>query len=343
MRIWTLSWLLALLVAAPARAAPDHVGVAQAPSGDAIELSRLRPLALQGEANAQYRVGVLYLGRQELIEAARFFKMAANQGHPEAQYRLAALTCSGLGVPRNIDECIRLFRLAADAGVAQAQVILATRYFRGDGVPKDHAEAARLARLAAAKGDSMGQYLLGVYSEVGAGVPKDKDEALRLYKLSADQGNDLAQKSLQRLSGQAVPPEKPTTSATTIAVALDRRDGVLAVPAIINQDFKVRFVVDGGASDVVVSETIVTFLRKGGTISDADFTGDQPYQLANGSILKSRTFVLRTLAVGNLVLENVQATVGPHGAMILGQSFLQRFSSWSIDIDRQLLLLREKQ
>jgi hypothetical protein len=28
---------------------------------------------------------------------------------------------------------------------------------------------------------------------------------------------------------------------------------------------------------------------------------------------------------------------------LLGQSFLQRFSSWSIDNERQVLLLREKQ
>jgi len=45
----------------------------------------------------------------------------------------------------------------------------------------------------------------------------------------------------------------------------------------------------------------------------------------------------------NRVLENVRASVAPSSAApLLGQTFLQRFSSWSIDNERQVLLLREK-
>jgi TPR repeat protein len=184
-------------------------------------------------------------------------------------------------------------------------VNLAARYLMGDGTPANHGEAVRLARLAAAKGDSMGQFLLGLCSELGAGVPKNKDEALRLYKLSADKGNASAQKALQRLSGQAPPAQQQTTSVSTMAVALSRQGGVLTV--------------------------------------HSDFTGNQVYKLADGSIMKSKTFVVRSFAVNNRVLENIQATVAPAGAPpLLGQSFLQRFSSWSIDNERQLLLLREK-
>lgn len=319
---------------------------AQAPPArdNSAEMARLRPLANQGDANAQYRVGVLYAERKDLIEAARYYKMAADQGHAEARSRLASLTCNGLGVPKNMDECVRLYRLAADAGVTQAQVSLGARYLMGDGIPPNHDEAARLAKLAAAKGDAVGELLLGMCTELGAGVPKDKDEALRLYKLSADKGNASAQKALQRLSGDGPPPQKQAASVRTIAVALDRRAGVLTVPTVLNQAFRTHFVVDSGASTVVISESIVESMRKSGKLSDAEFTGNQAYKLADGSIMKSKTFVLRTLAVGNRVLENVPATVAPAGApSLLGQSFLSRFSSWSIDNDRQLLLLREKQ
>ena len=104
---------------------------------------------------------------------------------------------------------------------------------------------------------------------------------MRLYKLSADKGSDSVQQSLLRLSGQATPPQKRADSVRTIAVTLERRNGVLTVPAILNQAwFGVHFVVDSDASDVVVSETIVVFLLKSGTLSDADFTGSQDYKLA---------------------------------------------------------------
>ena len=116
------------------------------------------------------------------------------------------------------------------------------------------------------------------------------------------------------------------------------------VPVVLNETVTAHFVVDSGASDVVIPENLVLALRKAGKLTDADFTGHQVYKLADGSVVKSKTFVLRSFAVNNRVVENVRATVAPSQATpLLGQSFLQRFSSWSIDNERQVLLLREKQ
>lgn len=345
MQIFKLLVVLAVLLAGvPARAAPDPIDVAQAPPRDnSAELARLKPLADKGDAGAQYRVGVLYAESRDAFAAARYYKLAADQGQHEAQFRLASLNCNGLGVPKNLGECIRLYRLAADGGVTQAQVNLAARYLMADGTPADYGEAVRLAKLAAGKGDGMGQFLLGMCHELGAGVPKNRDEALRLYNVAASQGNVSAQKALQRLSGQAAT-APPTRSVSTFAVALRRQAGVLMVPALLNETVTVNFVVDSGASDVTIPENVVEALRKAGKLTDADFTGNQAYKLADGSIVRSRTFVLRSFAVNNRVLENVRATVAPNkGMALLGQSFLQRFSSWSIDNERQLLLLREKQ
>jgi hypothetical protein len=67
-------------------------------------------------------------------------------------------------------------------------------------------------------------------------------------------------------------------------------------------------------------------------------------KIADGSVVKSRTFVLRTFSVSNRVLDNVRASVAPANATpLLGQTFLQRFASWSIDNERQVLLLKEKE
>ena len=325
-----------LLVAMPVGAI-DH----------AAEIERLRPDAVAGDAAAQYRIGILYADGKELAESARYFRLAADQGHHEAQSRLAMQVCNGLGVPKNAEDCIRLYKLAAEGGVTQAQVNLAARYLSGDGTPTNHAEAARLARIAADKSDPTGQLLLGICYETGAGVSKNRGEAVRLYRLAAAKGNTAAQKGLERLGEQPTAPAAPqasTAAITTLTVTLRRQSGVLMVPAILNDSASANFVVDSGAADVVIPETVLQDLRKAGKFSDADFTGTQMVKIADGSIVKARTFTLRSLSVSNRVLTNIHASVAPAKATpLLGQSFLQRFASWSIDNERQVLLLKEKE
>jgi clan AA aspartic protease (TIGR02281 family) len=314
------------------------------------EIERLRPVAEKGEAAAQYQLGLLYAEGKDLAEAARYYRLAAEQDHREAQARLAWLNCSGQGVPKNAQECIRLYRLAADAGVALAQANLAGLYLTGDGVPINHGEAARLAKLAADKGDGTGQLMLAICHETGAGVGRDRSEALRLYRLSAAQGNAAAQRSLARLGGGQVTPaaaaavQPATVASNALTVTLRRHGGVLLVPAVLNDSVSANFIVDSGASDVVIPEGVLQEMRKAGRFSDADFTGTQMVKIADGSVVKARTFVLRSFSVGNRTLTNIHASVAPAKATpLLGQSFLQRFASWSIDNERQVLLLREKE
>ena len=54
------------------------------------------------------------------------------------------------------------------------------------------------------------------------------------------------------------------------------------------------------------------------------------------------TVMLRELRVGDYRLQNVKAAVGPvEGSLLLGQSFLARFKSWTLDNDRHVLVLVE--
>jgi TPR repeat protein len=88
-------------------------------------------------------------------------------------------------------EAARLYKLAADQGDALAQVNLAVFYEIGSGgLQKDDREAARLYRLAADQGNALAQVSLAVFYETGRGsLPKNDREAARLYKLAADRGN----------------------------------------------------------------------------------------------------------------------------------------------------------
>ena len=62
--------------------------------------------------------------------------------------------------------------------------------------------------------------------------------------------------------------------------------------------------------------------------------------MANGQTVPSQQFVIRSLKVGDRTLENVAGSVAPvEGALLLGQSFLHRFKSWSIDNQKEALVL----
>jgi predicted aspartyl protease len=332
--------LVVLLAAMPAVAADR-----------AAEIERLKPVAEKGEATAQYQLGLLYAEDKDLPEAAHYYKLAAEQDHHDAQARLALLTCNGTGVPKNAEECVRLLKLAAEAGVTLAEVNLATRYLTGDGVSTNHHEAVRLAGRAADKGDPTGQFLLAICYETGVGIGQSRNEAVRLYRLSAAKGNAGAQKGLARL-GEAPEPsssasavrQQSSAAISTRTVTLRRHGGVLMVPALLNDSVSADFVVDSGASDIVLPETVLDGLRKAGKLSDADFPGAQMVKIANVSIVKARTFTLRSLSIGNRMVTNLHASAAPATATpLLGQSFLQRFASWSIDNERQVLVLKEKE
>ena len=100
------------------------------------------------------------------------------------------------------------------------------------------------------------------------------------------------------------------------------------------------FVVDSGAADVSIPEDVVITLIRAKTIRDTDFVGQQTYVLADGSKVKSHIFRIRSLKVGDRVIENVTGSVTTRkGSLLLGQSFLGRFKSWSIDNTKHALVL----
>jgi clan AA aspartic protease (TIGR02281 family) len=129
----------------------------------------------------------------------------------------------------------------------------------------------------------------------------------------------------------------------TPPVALKRDGGIFVVPVEINGAITLDFGVDSGASVVTVPADVFSTLTRTGTIKDSDITGKQQYVLADGSTSQSFTFTIRSLKVGNNVVQNVPASVAPARAdLLLGQSFLERFKSWSIDNTKHELHLERQ-
>ena len=95
--------LFSLLLGVPSYSADFNKGLTAAQSGDfATALKEWKPLAGQGDAKAQYNLGVMYdVGErvtQDDKEAVRWYTLAAEQEHAKAQYNLGVMYALGEGV-----------------------------------------------------------------------------------------------------------------------------------------------------------------------------------------------------------------------------------------------------
>jgi clan AA aspartic protease (TIGR02281 family) len=122
-----------------------------------------------------------------------------------------------------------------------------------------------------------------------------------------------------------------------VEAPLKKEGGTFVVPVQINGAITLDFTVDSGAADVSVPADVFSTLARTRTIKDSDIIGEQTYVLADGSKI---TFTIRSLKVGDRVVENVSGSIAPsQGSLLLGQSFLERFKSWSVDNTKHVLLL----
>jgi clan AA aspartic protease (TIGR02281 family) len=122
------------------------------------------------------------------------------------------------------------------------------------------------------------------------------------------------------------------TRAEQPKITVKEHGGTFTVPVEINGTITLPFTVDSGAADVSIPADVFSTLVRTGTIRESDIIGKQTYTLADGSKSEAPTFLIRSLKVGAKVVENVKGSVAPaQGSLLLGQSFLGRFRSWSIE------------
>jgi hypothetical protein len=89
--------------------------------------------------------------RRDYTEAMQWFRRAADEGDASAQYNLGVMYAKGQGVRRDYIEAMRWYRKAADQGDASAQYNVGLMYANGQGVSKDYVQAHKWFNLAAAR------------------------------------------------------------------------------------------------------------------------------------------------------------------------------------------------
>jgi len=159
-----LAGFLLMLALAPAWADYDQAIKSYEHGDYAAALRELRPLASQGNVDAQAKLGQMYLDgrgvKQDFTAAMRWLKQAATDGDvPAAQSDLGRLYYNGAGVKRDYAESARWFQKAADQGYPDAQIGLGTLYEYGLGLPKDYVKAYMLFELASQAGSKDGTRL----------------------------------------------------------------------------------------------------------------------------------------------------------------------------------------
>lgn len=185
--------LLSLALLTTAHAANFAAGMEAYEQGDFVAaLKEWRPLAEQGDAAAQVRLGRMYAEGQGLppddVEAAKWYRKAAEAGDAWGQAWLGTAYYKGRGLPQNHVLAAEWYRKAAEQGYAVGQYGLGYLYSLGLGVQRNWAEAAKFFRKAAEQGVTWAQVKLGLAYDFGKGVPQNDVRAYAWYSVAIAQG-----------------------------------------------------------------------------------------------------------------------------------------------------------
>jgi clan AA aspartic protease (TIGR02281 family) len=165
-------------------------------------------------------------------------------------------------------------------------------------------------------------------------------------RLEAEVHDKSVRTALSQLAAAFATPTAPAAAQAEVAageIALDREaGGGYSVTARVNDALTAKFIVDSGASVVVLPSDMIDTLTKSGAIAPSDMLGRDTYVTADGRKHKGTRLMLRQLDVGGHTVTNVMASVAPaHAEPLLGQSFLDKFKSWTLDNRRHVLIIGE--
>lgn len=123
----------------------------------------------QSASDAQYYKGLdYYMGygvRQDLEEAARLFRQAADDGHAKAQQKLGVMLYEGKGVTKDETDAFRYISRAAEQGNGDAMDYLCRIHANGKGNYLDLVLAYKWCSLAISRGESGARYFRDRFAE----------------------------------------------------------------------------------------------------------------------------------------------------------------------------------
>ena len=165
------------------------------------DIAKIRILADQGDADAQYEIGEHYSPNDDEL-AVEWYRKAAEQGHVNAQYVLSWQMLNERDYTKaEKEESEKWERMAAEGGHPEAQYSIGCSFFSGpflDNIYRrqaladednaeanvDNIEAVKWFIKSAKQGDICAQNALGNAYYYGTGVPQDYSLAFEWFRKS---------------------------------------------------------------------------------------------------------------------------------------------------------------
>lgn len=131
------------------------------------------------------------------------------------------------------------------------------------------------------------------------------------------------------------------TSNTESRILIKKNNGVVFVPVRIGNLLTTDFVFDSGAGECSISSQLEKQLIKNGIIKKSDYLSNGLYKLADGTIIENRRVNICLMQIGNKIVKNIIASIGDTDSPnLLGQSFLAKLKTWSINNDAGVLTIK---
>lgn len=121
-------------------------------------------------------------------------------------------------------------------------------------------------------------------------------------------------------------------------VSMRKEGGVYLVPITVN-GLSLDFIFDTGASSISLSSAEAMVMLRQGQITQDDIVGQQQFQDATGEVSVGTIILLRSVQIGDITLENVEASVVDNiqAPLLLGQTALAKFGKVTIDYNHNTI------
>ena len=133
--------------------------------------------------------------------------------------------------------------------------------------------------------------------------------------------------------------ELPKLSEHTIK--LEHKDGCYLIPTKVN-GIPMKMTLDTGASHLTLSIVEYEFLRKQNLLKE-ESVQEGECTIANGQNVKCYFTKIAELTIGDVTIKDIECDIMEQqdAPLLLGMNVLRRFGNFSIDYNRNLLILKD--
>ena len=146
-------------------------------------------LPFHSSSASNYNTGAVYFAKGDYTSALSIWKPLAQQGNAAAQYSMGLLYDQGKGVEQDTGKALQFFQQAVAQNLPAAQYYLGIKYFAGLGIDKNINKARTLLTQAAEQEHLLAQYNLGVLYSQENSDSQDLQAAVLWLTRAAESGH----------------------------------------------------------------------------------------------------------------------------------------------------------